>query len=66
MVHARFGATLESGGVTFRLWAPAVKRVEVMLDASHEMQRLDDGCFITTVATATAGSHYQFRIDGKM
>lgn len=65
MVHATFGATFGNDGVTFRLWAPAAKRVEVMLDIPHEMQRADDGWFATTVATATAGTYYRFRIDGE-
>jgi 1,4-alpha-glucan branching enzyme len=34
----RFGAELHRGGVTFRLWAPAAKRVEVMLDRAYPMQ----------------------------
>src|SRR5262249_24509558 len=31
----RFGAELHRGGVTFRLWAPAAKRIEVMLDRPY-------------------------------
>ncbi len=65
MVHATFGATFGSDGVTFRLWAPAAKRVEVMLDVPHDMQRSDDGWFAATVATTTAGLRYRFRIDGE-
>jgi len=66
MVNARFGATLTSDGVTFKLWAPAARRVEVVLGTPHEMQRSDDGWFAATVATATAGLRYRFRIDGGM
>jgi 1,4-alpha-glucan branching enzyme len=33
----RFGAELHRGGVTFRLWAPAAKRVEVMVDRPYPM-----------------------------
>src|SRR5262249_56710812 len=29
MANARFGAELHQSGVTFRLWAPAAKRVDV-------------------------------------
>ncbi|MGX9389448.1 malto-oligosyltrehalose trehalohydrolase [Nitrobacteraceae bacterium UC4446_H13] len=65
MVDARFGATPASDGVTFRLWAPAARRVEVVLDTPHDMQRFDDGWFAATVATATVGSHYRFQIDGE-
>jgi malto-oligosyltrehalose trehalohydrolase len=65
MVHAKFGAALGRDGVTFRLWAPAAKRVEVILDAAHHMQRLEDGWFAATVTIATAGSRYRFRINGE-
>ena len=64
MVPAKFGVTLGCDGATFRLWAPAAKRVEVILDAPYTMQRLEDGWFAATVATATNGSRYEFRIDG--
>jgi malto-oligosyltrehalose trehalohydrolase len=63
MIPAKFGAALGCDGVTFRLWAPAAKRVDVILDAPHEMRRLDDGWFAATVTAATAGSRYGFRID---
>jgi 1,4-alpha-glucan branching enzyme len=38
MTSVRFGAELHQSGVTFRLWAPAAKRVDVMLDRAHPMQ----------------------------
>ena len=65
MIPAKFGAALVCDGVTFRLWAPAAKRVDVILDAPHEMRRLDDGWFTATVTAATAGSRYGFRIHGE-
>ncbi len=37
-LSARFGAELHRSGVTFRLWAPAAKRVEVLLDRAYPMQ----------------------------
>ena len=40
---ARFGAELQESGVTFRLWAPAAKRVEVMLDRRGHRQSLGLG-----------------------
>lgn len=66
MIHAKFGAAPARDGVTFRLWAPAAKRVEVILEEPHNMQRLDDGWFAATLAAATPGSHYRFLIDGEM
>ncbi|MBN9012647.1 MAG: malto-oligosyltrehalose trehalohydrolase, partial [Rhizobiales bacterium] len=66
MIAAGFGASLGRDGVTFRLWAPAAKRVNVMLDTPHDMQRLDNGWFAATVAVATAGSRYRFRIDDEV
>lgn len=66
MAHAKFGATIGIDGVTFRLWAPVAKRVEVVLDVSYDMRRLDDGWFATTIAAATAGSRYKFRIDDEI
>jgi len=72
MIHVKFGATIGIDGVTFRLWAPAAKRVDVMLDVphgmqcSHGMQRSSDGWFAATVAAATAGSRYRFRIDDEI
>jgi len=66
MIDSKFGPTLGSDGVTFRLWAPAARRVEVMLDMPHDMRRSDDGWFSVTVAAATAGTRYCFRVDGEM
>jgi maltooligosyltrehalose trehalohydrolase len=67
-----FGAELvEDGAVRFRLWAPAAKRVDLVLtDAKGAardigMQALADGWFELVSAEAEAGSLYRFRIDGK-
>jgi maltooligosyltrehalose trehalohydrolase len=59
-----FGPDIASSGVTFRLWAPAARRVELIGDHSAELQRTgDDGWFKTEVAGARPGARYQFRID---
>ena len=42
----QFGASLTGSGATFRLWAPAAKRVDLVLDQPHPMQRRDDGWFV--------------------
>src|SRR3569623_2134821 len=66
MNGSSFGPRLTPDGVAFRLWAPAAKRVDVLLDgATHEMQRDTDAWFTCDVATARAGTRYRFLIDGK-
>lgn len=61
-----FGPDITSSGVTFRLWAPAARRVELIGDHRAEMQRgCGDGWFAAEVAGARPGARYQFRIDGQ-
>ncbi len=62
----RFGAELHRGEVTFRLWAPAAKRVEVMLDRPYPMQAHAEGWYEVTIPGARAGTRYKYRIDGDM
>jgi maltooligosyltrehalose trehalohydrolase len=64
--RALFGANLHPDGVTFRLWAPAARRVELMLERARPMQALPDGWYETTIAAAGAGTLYKFRIDGEL
>ena len=64
-----FGAQLtEDGRVRFRLWAPAARRVELLLadrgDRSSEMRASGGGWFGLLSDTARAGSRYRYRIDG--
>ena len=61
-----FGPLLRPEGVTFRLWAPAAKRVELMLDRAQPMQAKANGWYQTHVAGARAGTLYKFRIDGEL
>ena len=67
--HMPFGAELTaSGAVRFALWAPAARRVELLLQdervsAAH-MQPQSGGWFGLTTQAARAGSLYRFRIDG--
>jgi malto-oligosyltrehalose trehalohydrolase len=58
-----FGPRIAPDNVTFRLWAPAARRVELIAKQSHAMQGADDGWFETTVAGARPGFGYKFRID---
>jgi maltooligosyltrehalose trehalohydrolase len=65
-----FGAELIPGReVRFRLWAPAARRVELLLYGARgtrelELARLGDGWFGCATAAAAAGTRYRFRIDG--
>jgi malto-oligosyltrehalose trehalohydrolase len=63
---AIFGPKLHPDGVTFRLWAPAAKRVELMLDGAHPMQARGGGWYETRIAGVGAGTLYKFRIDGEL
>src|SRR3954471_9144973 len=58
-----FGVELTADGATFRLWAPAAKRVDVLLDRAHALARGEDGWFSTHIAGVKAGALYQYRID---
>src|SRR4051812_39295250 len=61
---AIFGPQLDPDGVTFRLWAPGAKRVELMRDGAHPMQARNGGWYELKVPGAGAGTLYKFRIDG--
>ncbi|HEY0910563.1 MAG TPA: malto-oligosyltrehalose trehalohydrolase, partial [Bradyrhizobium sp.] len=66
MNERSFGPRLTSDGATFRLWAPAAKRVDVLLDKPHSLRRGDDGWFSADIAGVTAGARYKFRIDDEI
>jgi maltooligosyltrehalose trehalohydrolase len=63
------GANVTPAGVHFGIWAPAAKRLEVVVDtrgatSRHPMERDEHGIFTALVADAGAGSLYQFSKDG--
>jgi maltooligosyltrehalose trehalohydrolase len=60
-----FGPVLSDSGVTFRLWAPAARQVELLIDKAHVMKK-DGGWFVLDIAGAKAGTRYRFRIDGEI
>src|SRR6185503_13113448 len=62
-----FGAeVLTGGGVRFRLWAPAAKRVELICqDHACPMERSGDW-FECRDAAAGPGTLYRYRIDGEL
>ena len=62
----RFGAQLHTDGVTFRLWAPAAHRIEVMLDRPRPMQAQASGWHELSIAGVGAGTLYKYRIDGEI
>jgi maltooligosyltrehalose trehalohydrolase len=62
----QFGARLTADGASFRLWAPAAKRVDLLLDKPHTLRRGDDGWFSGDISGVKAGAHYKFRIDDEI
>ncbi len=66
MTGFRFGPELSAQGVTFRLWAPAARSVELVVDRPRRMQPQGDGWHALAVAGADKGTRYRFRIDGKL
>ena len=56
MNGTRFGPELNETGVTFRLWAPAAKRVDLLLDRAQPMHANDGGWYELAVPGARAGT----------
>jgi maltooligosyltrehalose trehalohydrolase len=66
MNDQQFGPRLTGDGVQFRLWAPAAKGVDVMLEQPHAMKRSENGWFTADIAGVKAGARYNFRIDDEI
>jgi maltooligosyltrehalose trehalohydrolase len=67
MSDGQFGARLTSDGTSFRLWAPAAKRVDLVLAKKPlAMRRGAGGWFSLDVAGSGAGARYRFRIDDEI
>jgi maltooligosyltrehalose trehalohydrolase len=66
MNERQFGPKLTKDSVHFRLWAPAAKRVDLLLEKPHALMRGDDGWFFADIAGAKAGTRYKFRIDDEV
>jgi maltooligosyltrehalose trehalohydrolase len=62
----KFGSRLTVDGAAFRLWAPAAKRVDLLLGKPYALARGDDGWFSADIAGVKAGARYKFRIDGEI
>ena len=61
-----FGAKLSESGVTFRLWAPSARTVDVIVENAVPlpMSSVGEGWYEATVSDAHDRSNYRFRIDG--
>jgi maltooligosyltrehalose trehalohydrolase len=66
MNERHFGPRLTKDGALFRLWAPAAKRVDLLLDKPHAMTRGDNGWFSIEISGAGASTRYKFRIDDEI
>lgn len=67
MSDRQFGPHLRARGATFRLWAPAAKSVDLVIDdAQQPMSRRDCGWFALDIESAAPGMTYRFRIDGEL
>jgi maltooligosyltrehalose trehalohydrolase len=66
MTKPWFGARVTADGVSFALWAPAARQVDLLLDEPQPMRRDDDGWFRLDVGGLVAGARYKFRIDGEI
>jgi maltooligosyltrehalose trehalohydrolase len=66
MNERQFGPRLTKDGTLFRLWAPAARRVDLLLDKPQAMTREDDGWFSAEISGIGAGTRYKFRIDDEI
>ena len=66
MSERQFGARLTADGASFRLWAPAAQRVDLLLEKSFPLQRSQAGWFRADIAGVKAGARYKFRIDDEI
>jgi malto-oligosyltrehalose trehalohydrolase len=62
----QFGARLTPDGASFRLWAPAARRVDLLTEKLHPLRRDDDGWFSADIVGVKAGIRYKFRIDNEI
>jgi maltooligosyltrehalose trehalohydrolase len=62
------GPAFEAGGIRFRLWAPAEKRVTLVLEkgAAIAMERRGDGFFEAFIDGAGNGALYRFKLSDGM
>src|ERR1700722_3787571 len=60
------GAEVTGAGVHFRVWAPVIKKIEVVLDGGGTvtLEREASGYFSGLAPNARVGSRYKFKLDG--
>lgn len=61
------GAEVQQDGAAFRIWAPKVTQLEVVLEhnlGTYPLQREDNGYWMAFVPGVRAGALYRYRIDG--
>jgi maltooligosyltrehalose trehalohydrolase len=63
MNERQFGARLTATGASFRIWAPAARRVDVLLEKPYALERHADGWFSREIPGVRAGARYKFRIN---
>ncbi len=69
--HLSIGAEIQNEGVHFRVWAPAAKKVEVILDnpsidsdsLAIPLQKEEKGYFSGLANQAKEGMYYRFKLD---
>lgn len=65
--HARqFGPRVDADGVTFRLWAPAARSVDLLLGDEARPMAQRGGWYESSCAGSRSGLLYRFRIDGEI
>jgi maltooligosyltrehalose trehalohydrolase len=62
----QFGPRLTADATSFRLWAPAAKHVDLLLDRPYPLDRRGNGWFSAEIPGVAAGARYRFRIDGEV
>ena len=63
--RTHLGATLRDDGVTFRVWAPRCRTLDVVVagNAPVPLVRGEDDVFEATLAGVAAGARYYYRLD---
>jgi len=61
------GASARGDGTTFRVWAPACRRLELVVEgrAPHAMREAGEGLLEARLPALAEGTRYQYRIDGE-
>lgn len=61
------GEVSSNGGVSFCVWAPTAKKVELVVKdgVSHAMNRDERGYFVLQTTAVKVGDLYKYRVDGK-